>query len=135
MLAASVWLGFAAGPYYDVIVLRGRGDGRWGVVAPGGRMANLMGELPSRRFRAIGDPVQGASHMISVNAFLDEKGRQVYTMSAKDTVIEAAQVMTKRVIGCVVVVKSDEVMGIFTERDMVRNVVLEKRAPGGYAAG
>ncbi len=73
--------------------------------------------------------------MISVKAFLDEKGRQVYTMSAKDTVIEAAQMMTKRVIGCVVVVKSDEVMGIFTERDMVRNVVLEKRAPGGYAAG
>lgn len=67
--------------------------------------------------------------MISVKAFLDEKGRQVYTMIAKDTVIEAAQMMTKRVIGCVVVVKSDEVMGIFTERDMVRNVVLEKRAP------
>ena len=67
--------------------------------------------------------------MITVKAFLDERGHQVHTMRAEDTVIEAARVMTEQGIGCVVVMKGDEIMGIFTERDMVREVVLKKRAP------
>jgi len=67
--------------------------------------------------------------MITVKAFLDQKGRQVHTMSAEDTVMEAARVMTEQGIGCVVVMKGDEIVGIFTERDMVRDVVLKKRSP------
>ena len=50
-------------------------------------------------------------------------------MGAEDTVMDAARVMTEQGIGCVVVMKGDEIVGIFTERDMVRDVVLKKRSP------
>jgi CBS domain-containing protein len=67
--------------------------------------------------------------MITVKAFLDQKGHHVHTMNAEDTVIQAARVMTEQGIGCVVVMKGDAIDGMFTERDMVRDVVLERRPP------
>jgi CBS domain-containing protein len=73
--------------------------------------------------------------MITVDAFLDRKGHHVHTMSADDTVLQAARVMTEQGIGCIVVTEGREVTGIFTERDMVRDVVLAQRSPAETSLG
>jgi CBS domain-containing protein len=46
--------------------------------------------------------------------------REVRTACADATVHEAAQLMAQHNVGCLVVVKGRSLMGIFTERDIVR---------------
>ncbi|CAM9946602.1 unnamed protein product [Phaeothamnion confervicola] len=51
------------------------------------------------------------------------------TASANMTVRDAAQAMTKRRIGAVMVVEGARLVGIFTERDLLSKVVALKRDP------
>lgn len=67
--------------------------------------------------------------MATVKDILARKGRDVVTMVADDAVLSAARLMNKRGIGGIVVIEDDEVIGIFTERDILRRVVAERRDP------
>jgi CBS domain-containing protein len=67
--------------------------------------------------------------MATVKDILDTKGRVVVTIVPDDSVLTAARLMNQRGIGGVVVVEDGEVMGIFTERDVLRRVVAERRDP------
>ncbi|MDH3291447.1 MAG: CBS domain-containing protein [Gemmatimonadota bacterium] len=67
--------------------------------------------------------------MATVKDILGRKGRDVVTIVADDSVLSAARLMNKRGIGGVVVLEDDEVIGIFTERDILRRVVAERRDP------
>jgi len=67
--------------------------------------------------------------MAKVKDILARKGRDVVTMVADDAVLTAARLMNSRGIGGVVVLEDDEVVGIFTERDILRRVVAERRDP------
>ena len=67
--------------------------------------------------------------MATVKDILDKKGRTVVTIVPDDSVLTAAKLMNQRGIGGVVVVEDDEVVGIFTERDVLRRVVAERRDP------
>ena len=49
----------------------------------------------------------------------------VATVKAKGTVREAAELMDKLDTGCLIVLKGDKPVGIVTERDMLKRVVLE----------
>ncbi len=53
----------------------------------------------------------------------------VISASPSDTVLAAAQLMTARGIGGLIVKQGDELVGIFTERDILRRVVNEQRPP------
>jgi CBS domain-containing protein len=53
----------------------------------------------------------------------------VISASPDDTVLAAAQLMTARGIGGLIVKQGDELVGIFTERDILRRVVNEQRPP------
>jgi CBS domain-containing protein len=53
----------------------------------------------------------------------------VVTIVADDSVLSAARLMNNRGIGGIVVIEDDEVIGIFTERDILRRVVAERRDP------
>jgi CBS domain-containing protein len=53
----------------------------------------------------------------------------VVAASPDDTVLAAAQLMTQRGIGGLVVKRGDELAGIFTERDILRRVVGGQRDP------
>ncbi len=44
-------------------------------------------------------------------------------------VAEAARIMTSRKISCVVIVDTDEIVGVFTERDLLKRVVALQRNP------
>jgi CBS domain-containing protein len=66
--------------------------------------------------------------MRTVEELLKEKGRDVYAVSPDATVHEAIGVMAERNVGAVVVRNGDEVLGILSERDCVRRVMLLGRA-------
>jgi CBS domain-containing protein len=67
--------------------------------------------------------------MAAVKDILSRKGRDVVTMVADDSVLTAARLMNSRGIGSVIVVEDDEVIGVFTERDVLRRVVAERLDP------
>jgi CBS domain-containing protein len=57
------------------------------------------------------------------------KGRELYTISANETVQNAARYMTERNIGAVTVVDDGRVVGLFSERDLMNRVVAEGLDP------
>jgi CBS domain-containing protein len=67
--------------------------------------------------------------MPTVRDLLAGKGRDVVTLPASATVLDAAHVMNERGIGCVLVTEGGAPVGIFTERDVLRRIVAEQRDP------
>jgi CBS domain-containing protein len=66
--------------------------------------------------------------MTTVNRILEAKGRDVWTIDSKSTVLEALKLMSDRGIGALIVVDDGAVCGIFSERDYARKVVLKSRS-------
>ena len=60
----------------------------------------------------------------SVKQILDQKGRTFHAVKPTDSVFDALSVMAQFDIGCVLVLDHDRLVGIFTERDYARKVVL-----------
>lgn len=58
------------------------------------------------------------------------KDRRTYTVDADQTVLEAARFMMERNIGAVPVLRNGELVGIFSERDIMNRVVAGARLPG-----
>jgi CBS domain-containing protein len=59
------------------------------------------------------------------------KGDTIASLPPTATVLDAAQLMNQRRIGSVLVVEGDRLVGIFTERDVLRRIVAEERPPAG----
>ncbi len=57
------------------------------------------------------------------------EGRQVYTVEDTATVLSAAQQMKQHNIGALPVVRGSKLVGIFSERDLMKRVVAEQRDP------
>jgi len=53
--------------------------------------------------------------------------REVITINENATVKEAAEIMNKFEIGCLIAVRKGKAMGIITERDLLKRVVAEAR--------
>jgi CBS domain-containing protein len=62
--------------------------------------------------------------MYTVRQILQNKGQQVWAISPSASVFEALQLMAARDIGALVVVEADRLVGIFSERDYARKVIL-----------
>ena len=67
--------------------------------------------------------------MSTVQDILHKKGREVATIRAADTVLDGARLMNDRGIGGLVVIEGDRVIGVFTERDILRRIVAVGRDP------
>lgn len=67
--------------------------------------------------------------MATVKDILAKKGDFVERIGKDSTVLEAAQRMNDRRIGALVVTDGDTVVGIFSERDILRRVVVAQRDP------
>lgn len=63
----------------------------------------------------------------TVRDVLNSKGSEVWTASPKQTVYEALRIMGEKDIGALVVLADDRVIGMISERDYSRKVVLEGR--------
>ncbi len=70
-----------------------------------------------------------------VRDILAGKGPNVASVCTDQSVLDAAKLMNDRHIGAVVVTKGDNVVGIFSERDILSRVVAEQRDPAKLTVG
>jgi len=63
-----------------------------------------------------------------VKHVLDRKGRRIIAVKPNDSVLEAIRVMAEQNIGAVVVMQDDQLLGIMSERDYARKVIVKGRA-------
>ena len=61
--------------------------------------------------------------------------KNLITVEAEDTVKKAAELMDKHDIGCLIVINYGNPVGIVTERDMLKKVVVERKDPGKIKVG
>jgi CBS domain-containing protein len=66
--------------------------------------------------------------MAKVADLLGPKGGAVYAVGPDDPVLSAIQVMADRGIGALLVMRGDELLGIVSERDYARKVILKGRS-------
>jgi len=66
--------------------------------------------------------------MKTVIDILRAKGDEVYTVEPQVTVFDALKTMAENDIGALVVVEAGRVVGIFTERDYARKMILKERS-------
>ena len=62
---------------------------------------------------------------------LARKGHEVYTIQKDASAFEALQALVDQNVGSLVVLDGETIAGIFTERDYLRRVAREGRAPEG----
>ena len=67
--------------------------------------------------------------MTTVEQILMTKGPDVIVTAPTSTVVEAARLMAEANVGSVIVRDEGEVLGIFTERDLLRRVVAPGKDP------
>ena len=66
--------------------------------------------------------------MASVKQLLDRKGAELFSVGPEDPVLEAIRQMAERHVGALLVMKGDELVGIVSERDYARKVILLGRS-------
>ena len=63
-----------------------------------------------------------------VKHLLDRKGRHIIGVKPQDTVLDAIRLMAEKNIGAVVVLEEGRLLGIMSERDYARKVIVKGRA-------
>jgi CBS domain-containing protein len=64
----------------------------------------------------------------SISEILRHKGAAVWSISPDASVLEAIQLMADKNVGAVLVIENDKLVGIISERDYARKVVLKGKA-------
>ena len=67
--------------------------------------------------------------MITVEEILMIKGPDVIVTTSSSTVLEAAKMMAEANVGSIIIRDGEEVVGIFTERDLLRRVTAHQKDP------
>jgi CBS domain-containing protein len=74
--------------------------------------------------------------MSTISEILAQKqARPVLSTRADETVLAATQRMNEHSVGALLVLDGGRVVGIFTERDVLRRVVAEERQPAAVKVG
>lgn len=63
-----------------------------------------------------------------ITEILKTKGRDVWTVSPDSTVYDALQVMADKNVGALMVLERDKLVGVFSERDYARKIILKGKA-------
>jgi CBS domain-containing protein len=66
--------------------------------------------------------------MVKVDTLLSRKGHELFSIAPDEPVLEAIRMMADHGIGAVLVLKDNELVGIVSERDYARKVVLMGRS-------
>lgn len=64
----------------------------------------------------------------NVRQLLQGKGSQIWSVAPDDSVFAALELMAEKNVGALVVTEGDRLVGIFSERDYARKIVLLGRA-------
>ena len=62
-----------------------------------------------------------------IKDLLLSKNRKLITVSSTASIFDALKIMAEANIGCLIVLEGDNYVGMFTERDYARKIVLEGR--------
>lgn len=65
--------------------------------------------------------------MTNVDKLLQDKGREVWVISPEATVFDAVKLMDEKGVGALAVVQGDKLVGVISERDYARKVILKDR--------
>lgn len=63
----------------------------------------------------------------TIRQILNEKGREIHSVAPDDTVYEAIRRMAELGIGALLVMDGEQLVGVISERDYARKVILEDR--------
>jgi CBS domain-containing protein len=66
--------------------------------------------------------------MQTVNQLLQIKGNQVFSVAPQDSVLQAIEIMATRHVGALLVMTEGALLGIISERDYARKVILKNRS-------
>ena len=66
--------------------------------------------------------------MRSVNQLLKDKGSQIFSVGPQDSVLRAIEIMATRHVGALLVMNQGVLLGIVSERDYARKVILKNRS-------
>jgi CBS domain-containing protein len=66
--------------------------------------------------------------MATARHLLDRKGRALFQIGPEEPVLEAVRLMADRHVGALLVMSGDELVGIVSERDYARKVILKGRS-------
>jgi CBS domain-containing protein len=68
--------------------------------------------------------------MKSVKQLLGAKGAQIFSVRPESKVIDALRLMAEKNVGALVVLEGTRLVGIFSERDYARKVILQGKSSG-----
>jgi CBS domain-containing protein len=66
--------------------------------------------------------------MQTVSQLLQAKGSQIFSVAPQDSVLHAIEVMATRHVGALLVMHEGALLGIISERDYARKVILKNRS-------
>lgn len=66
--------------------------------------------------------------MTTIGQILEKKGHKIQAIGPNETVYRALQMLAEHDIGALLVVDGGQLLGIFSERDYARKVILEGRS-------
>lgn len=66
--------------------------------------------------------------MASIRQLLDSKGHEVWSIEPGDSVFQAIERMAEKKIGALAVMRDERLVGIISERDYARKVILKGRS-------
>lgn len=66
--------------------------------------------------------------MTLVSQILKKKGSDVWSVRPEDTVFDAVKMMAEKGVGALLVMEDDRLVGIISERDYARKIILEGKA-------
>ena len=66
--------------------------------------------------------------MSTVRNILQKKGNAVFSVTPDSSVYDALEYLEEKNLGCLVVLENETLIGVFTERDYARKVILKGRS-------
>jgi CBS domain-containing protein len=69
--------------------------------------------------------------MATVKQLLQAKGHDIWSVGPEDSVYDAIELMANKGVGALVVMEGDSLVGVLSERDYARKVVLQGRSSKG----
>ena len=73
--------------------------------------------------------------MQTVSQLLEVKGHQIFFVAPQDSVLHAIELMATRHVGALLVMSEGALLGIISERDYARKVILKNRSSHDTAVG
>ena len=66
--------------------------------------------------------------MITIEKLLNNKNNQIWSVEPKTSIFEALKIMSDKEIGALLVLEDEKLVGIFSERDYARKVILKGKS-------